>query len=582
MMDFTESEIRAYYLSRIPGLKWSTGREVRCACPVHQGSDPNFSINAESGLAHCHSQCGKGWDVIAFEQELSGADFVRAKTQAYEAVGRPAPAYEDRDVEATYDYCDESGEVRYQVVRKHGKRFMQRRPAADGWEWGLGKCEPLPFKLASWKDEKFVAIVEGEKDVLSLQRAGIPATCNNGGAGNFRTELAQYFTGKRVAIFPDNDEKGRDHAIRVAEILLGTAESIRIVELPGLPPKGDVSDFLQRGGTRDQIRELYRKAQNWTPEWQFTSLIPDENDKYVKTPEQYISEVGGIDAFWAVRVVSGVPAPWEGLTTLLSGGMRPGEVYVIGANQGAGKTSLALQFIISALRAKTGSLLFSLEMGHSDVFQRCAAIEARVDLNEYRQMMLKAPGHERSKAMRQALSVSTRDMLGWPLSVNTRSGATPEYLISESQRVRKNKKIGLVVVDHMQLMSATGSSRSDYEKFTAISRSCKQVAVDLELPLVLISQTSRSNAHDKRSELECADLRGSGAIEEDAAVVMLLYPDKEDSDRRLVDGTFGSGPVKSWLKVAKNRFGPSGTYIPLQHFKAITRFDPWMGEEGAA
>ena len=70
-----------------------------------------------------------------------------------------------------------------------------------------------------------------------------------------------------------------------------------------------------------------------------------------------------------------------------------------------------------------------------------------------------------------------------------------------------------------------------------------------------------------------SDLRGSGAIEEDAAAVMLLYPDKSDRARTLASGTFAKGPVKSWLKVDKNRFGMQGLYLPLMHLKAFTKFE---------
>ncbi len=148
-------------------------------------------------------------------------------------------------------------------------------------------------------------------------------------------------------------------------------------------------------------------------------------------------------------------------------------------------------------------------------------------------------------------------------------------------RVKSRAQIGLVVVDHMQLMGTTGKSKSDYEKFTAISRATKGIASELGVPLLLISQTSRMNAHDRRGELEVSDLRGSGAIEEDAAVVMLLYYDQEDFQAAKADSTgerMKRGPIKAFLKLAKNRYGVSGTYEQLNHYKAMTRFDLAMGE----
>lgn len=579
-MDFAQTEIEQYFRLRVPGLK-AAGREWRAPCPVHQGKDPNFSVNLSTGLANCHSACGRGWDIIALEQALTNADFIRAKASVFEAVGRPEPSWEDRDIEATYDYHREDGSVAYQVVRRHGKVFAQRRPnGAGGWAWGLGGTTPLPFQLPKLLKADFVAVVEGEKDALRLEREGVPATCNNGGAGNFKVDLVPWFKGKRVGILHDNDDPGRQHALKVAALLTGTAASVKIIELPGLDPKADVSDFLNAGGTIAQVRECYTKAQEWTPEWQFSSDIPNENDRFVRTLREEIEAAGGPDRFWDFSLKPGVPTPWEKLTKALGGGMRNGEVYVVGANQGSGKTSLALQFGTKALRSRLGVLLYSMEMGWRDVFQRLVSMEARVDLLEYQDFQR---GGGQTADIRQRLSLSTSELIQFPMLVSTKTRVTPEYVVNETARLKKRQPIHFVIVDHMQLMATSGSVRGDYEKFTAISRAMKETAKEMDVPVLLVSQTSRSNSSDKRSELEVSDLRGSGAIEEDAAAVMLLYPDKEDVARTLLDRTFTRGPIKTWLKVGKNRYGLSGSYLPLYHFKTFTRFDlsakVWNGED---
>jgi putative DNA primase/helicase len=111
---------------------------------------------------------------------------------------------------------------------------------------------------------------------------GLPATCNSGGAGNFKPDLAPYFTGKDIVIFPDNDEPGRKHAVMVARILHPVAKSVRIIEIPDLPLRGDVSDFIAKGGTLDQLNALYLKASDWTPQWDLPASLPNENEKYVR------------------------------------------------------------------------------------------------------------------------------------------------------------------------------------------------------------------------------------------------------------------------------------------------------------
>jgi replicative DNA helicase len=130
-------------------------------------------------------------------------------------------------------------------------------------------------------------------------------------------------------------------------------------------------------------------------------------------------------------------------------------------------------------------------------------------------------------------------------------------------------------------MGATGTVRGDYEKFTGISRAMKETSREIGAPVLLVSQASRRNSTDHRSELEVSDLRGSGAIEEDAAAVILLYPDREDAARAMAANTFQKGPVKTWLKLGKNRYGQQDSYLPLMHRKNYTRFDMAGYNEGA-
>ena len=573
MIEFTQGEVETYYRLRAPGLKRVQG-SVRGPCPVHGGKDPNFSVDVETGRSYCHSQCGRGFDMISLEMELAASDFIAAKAAVYEIIGREKENWQDRDIEATYDYHDETGVVAYQVVRKVGKKFMQRRPdGKGGWNWGLGKVTPLPFRLPEMVKANVVGICEGEKDALNLIRAGWAATCNNGGAGNFKPELVQHFAAKHVAIFADNDEAGRKHAAAVAGLLASVAASVKVVEMPDLPLKGDVSDFLASGKTGLDLRQLWRDAEEWTPDWEFVSEVPHENDKYMRTFAQCVREAGGFDGFWKSVEVEGIPTPFPNLTARLKG-LRPGEVYVIGARTGQGKTSLALQFAGTAIANRVPPLLFSMEMGHMDAFQRMAGIEARADLTRYAWLRKHHPTSLDAKDMERDLRQATEKFSRVPFYVTTKTGVTPEFLIQESKRMKERAGVGLVIVDHMQLMGASGRVKGDYEKFTAISRATKEIAVELNVPLILVSQVSRNNAVDKRVELEMSDLRGSGAIEEDAAGIMLLYYDAEDFSQAKNDPKrMAAGPIRTWLKLAKNRFGAAGTYEELWHMKAITRFD---------
>jgi len=206
-----------------------------------------------------------------------------------------APRQASRIVE-TYDYVDANGELVFQVVRKEPKKFLQRRPFRGGWAWKLeGKVQKrargndwvapdpkkteevvelppmapqppyhLPQLLAN--PEATVYVAEGEKDVHRLEALGLVATCNAAGANKWPDSINQHLAGRRVAILPDNDESGRDHARKVRAALEAVGAEVRVVPLPGLPEKGDVSDWLDAGGDVDQLQELVEQAAQQHPE----------------------------------------------------------------------------------------------------------------------------------------------------------------------------------------------------------------------------------------------------------------------------------------------------------------------------
>jgi RecA/RadA recombinase len=570
---FTPSEIEIYWTTRVADLRFNGHREVRTKCPIHQGERDSFSINSETGYAICHSACGRGWDLIGFEMEITSADFVKAKAEVYRIVGRPEVAREDRDVEATYDYRDEHGVLLYQVVRKFGKKFSQRRPdGKGGWAWGLGGAAPLPYNLPKiLKTETVIGITEGEKDAETLTRLGMPATCNSGGAGNFKPTLALHFAGKDVAIFPDADEPGRKHAVMVARLLHPVAKSVRIVEIPGLQLKGDVSDFVAKGGTLDQLNALYVKANPWTPDFEFPPSLPHENDRYIGDLATAIEAAGGVDAFWDLTRFTGIATPFAKLNRALGGGLRIGEYYVIAARTGKGKTSLALQFVLQALKDGHRALIFSLEMGLDAVCHRMCGIEAHVDLLALREDQLaKRDTSDSTRRLRRAMNVI------YPLrpTVCTKPAITPLFIVSETKRLAQRNKIELVIVDHKGLVETDANARTAYEKSMAVTRALKQVAVELNVPVILASQVSRQNAREHRSELEITDLRDGG--EEDPAGIFLICEDAFDvKAARAIDNgrRYSHGPVKNFLKVGKNRYGIGDCNVELLHHKSECRFE---------
>ena len=175
--------------------------------------------------------------------------------------------FSDSDTEprivTEYDYRDEIGQLLFQVVRYEPKNFWQRCPdGKGGWHWNLHGTRRVLYRLPDVLKSKSVLVLEGEKDCEAARRMGMVATCNAGGAGKWREEYTHCLHGKRVAVIADADGPGRKHAQQVAQSLDGTAESIRALEMPDAK---DLSEWVERGGTRNGLLEMIRNAPEWKP-----------------------------------------------------------------------------------------------------------------------------------------------------------------------------------------------------------------------------------------------------------------------------------------------------------------------------
>jgi len=173
------------------------------------------------------------------------------------------------NIEKIYDYRDESEQLLYQVVRYKPKDFRQRRPdGKDGWIWNLDGVRRVPYRLPELlqsSKQDWVFIAEGEKDADRLYEMGFVATTCPMGAGKWLDEFNRYFEGRLVVIIPDNDEPGKKHAEKIANSLYGIAGEIRIVELPGLPDKGDISDWLDAGHDKAELIRLIDQSPPFDP-----------------------------------------------------------------------------------------------------------------------------------------------------------------------------------------------------------------------------------------------------------------------------------------------------------------------------
>src|SRR5262249_54462285 len=150
---------------------------------------------------------------------------------------------------AVYNYVDENNAPLFEVVRFEPKDFRQRRPDGNGdWIWNLSGVRRVPYHLPELLKAAIAFFCGCEKDANNVRKLGLTATTGPGGASKWRTEFNRYFAGKTVYILPDNDAAGRAHAKMVAANLYPVAKEIRIVELPNLAEKGDISDWIAQGG----------------------------------------------------------------------------------------------------------------------------------------------------------------------------------------------------------------------------------------------------------------------------------------------------------------------------------------------
>jgi hypothetical protein len=265
-------------------------------------------------------------------------------------------------VVAAYDYTDDNGELLYQVVRLEPKSFRQRRPdGKGGWIWGVKDCSRALYRLAELLKypDACVFVCEGEKDadrVASLDHCATTVAC-----GDWTPDCIAPLAGRDVLILEDNDEAGRKKAFEAAQALHGTAKTVRIVRLPGLPEKGDVSDWLdadQRNAGK--LVDVCFGAPLWTP----TEKPADEKPK-------------GKLALSSAEFVAGFTPP----DYLVVGWLQRRFVYSLTAATGDGKTAIALLitllisqgFKLGKLEFKCGRVLYFAGENPDDIRMRWMA-----------------------------------------------------------------------------------------------------------------------------------------------------------------------------------------------------------------
>lgn len=259
--------------------------------------------------------------------------------------------------------------------------------------------------------------------------------------------------------------------------------------------------------------------------------------------------------------VSGVPSGFVDLDCDTRG-FQPGNLIILAARPAMGKTAIALNIAHhAALAAGTTTALFSLEMSRTELMIRLLTAAGRLDA--HRLMGGWCSDHEYAQLNTAMAEVGAAD-----LYIDDSSSLTLASIRGKARRLKQQKGLGLVIIDYLQLLSSERRYESRVTEVGAMSRGLKQLAKELDVPVICLAQLNRAAEARKDGRPQLADLRESGSIEQDADVVLLLYRAEEYLDGDAKHAVAGDAE----LIIAKSRNGPTGV-VKLSWNKQQTRFD---------
>lgn len=480
-------------LARLADVK-REGREWRALCPIHGGHALTVTEKDGKVLAICRAGCDQ--KALAARLGLNGNGT------------KPEPVKP-----TTYDYVDEAGELLFQVVRRPGKKFAQRRPdGRGGWAWSLGNVRRvlynLPDVLDAARQGGTVYVVEGEKDADAIGRAGEVGTCNPCGAGKWRKEYAQALRGAHVVVIPDRDEPGYDHAREVARSLEGVAASVRMVEAA---TGKDAYDHLAAGHALDDFvpllygDEAERAVAAWAADMMAEAVSVVATAATGDSPPKASGIIPG-DVF----IFDGpehVCAAWGQGDEVL---WASGETFAIVGPQGVGKSSLAQQVVLSRIGVRGPALL-----------------DLPVAVSEGKVLYVAAdrPTQIKRSLRRMVVEAEHRELLHDRLVIH--QGPLPFDLASEPDRLReyvaeKGEGATCVVIDSLKDVASKLSSDEAGASINRAFQSLLVAGVD-----ILVVHHQRKGEHGSKPK-SLSDVYGSTLITSGMGSIVVLWGDAGD------------------------------------------------------
>ena len=253
---------------------------------------------------------------------------------------------------------------------------------------------------------------------------------------------------------------------------------------------------------------------------------------------------------------SGIPSTLKGLN-IKTGGFGKEQLIILAGRPGMGKTSLAISFMITAATYKKKCAFFSLEMTSARLMDKVICSLANLDHSAYKRGALMDADKNKAE---ECLSIIEQ----WDITFNDEMLTSIEQIHATCKTIKDRRGLDIVFIDYLQLMRTNEKTGNREQEISTMSRKAKMMAVDLQVPVVLMSQLNRGveSRADKRPVL--SDLRESGAIEQDADIVLFIYRD-------VVYNEMTPTPEMCELKVAKHREGETGTLMFRTNI-SLTRF----------
>lgn len=265
-------------------------------------------------------------------------------------------------------------------------------------------------------------------------------------------------------------------------------------------------------------------------------------------------------------LITGVPSGFHDLDEMTSG-FQPADLVIVAARPSMGKTSFVMNIALNAAHAGKSVGVFSLEMSKEQLFLRILTSEARVDAHRFRGGYLGEQDYDRiAGAMSQLHELK--------VFIDDTPSAGLLEMRAKSRRLKMEHGLDMIVIDYLQLMQGRGRFESRQQELASISRSLKILAKELKVPILALSQLSRASETRTDHRPQLSDLRESGALEQDADVVLFIYreemygsPEERDPDCE----------NKATIIIGKQRNGPIGD-VNLAFLKQFTRFENLASE----